>query len=98
VPEVVETLNAAHVPCCPVMSSEAMADDPHYQARGVHIEWDDLQVGPVKGTGVTPKFSRTPGRIWRGSVPVGHDNELIYGDLLGLTPDDLAGLKQRAVI
>ena len=98
VPEVVETLNAACVPCCPVMSSAAMAEDPHYQARAVHVEWEDLQVGKVKGTGVAPKFSRTPGKIWRGSVPVGHDNDLIYRDLLGLTPADLADLKQRGVV
>jgi crotonobetainyl-CoA:carnitine CoA-transferase CaiB-like acyl-CoA transferase len=98
VPDVVKALNAACVPCCPVMSSEAMADDPHYRAREVHTEWEDLQVGMVKGTGVAPKFSRTPGKIWRGSVPVGHDNDLIYRDLLGLSPADLADLKQRGVV
>jgi crotonobetainyl-CoA:carnitine CoA-transferase CaiB-like acyl-CoA transferase len=98
VPEVVKALNAACVPCCPVMSSEAMAEDPHYQARAVHTEWEDLQVGKVKGTGVAPKFSRTPGKIWRGSVPVGHDNDLIYRDLLGLTAADLVDLKQRGVV
>jgi crotonobetainyl-CoA:carnitine CoA-transferase CaiB-like acyl-CoA transferase len=98
VTEVVDQLNAVSVPSCPVMSSAAMADDPHYEARGVHIEWDDLQVGRVKGTGVAPRFSRTPGRIWRGSVPVGHDNELIYRDLLGLSAGDLADLRQRGVI
>jgi crotonobetainyl-CoA:carnitine CoA-transferase CaiB-like acyl-CoA transferase len=98
VPEVVGALNAANVPCCPVMSSEAMAEDPHYQAREVHTEWEDLQVGKVKGTGVAPKFSRTPGKIWRGSVGVGHDNDLIYRDLLGLRTADLADLKQRGVV
>jgi len=98
VPEVVETLNAACVPCCPVMSSEAMAEDPHYQARAVHTEWEDLQVGKVKGTGVAPKFSRTPGKIWRGSVAVGHDNDLIYRDLLGLSAGELANLKERGVV
>jgi len=95
---VVDTFNAASIPCCPVMSSEAMAADPHYQARGIHTEWDDLQVGRVRGTGVAPKFSATPGKIWRGSVPVGHDNTLIYRDLLGLSDGDLADLRARQVI
>jgi crotonobetainyl-CoA:carnitine CoA-transferase CaiB-like acyl-CoA transferase len=98
VSDVVEALNAAHVPCCPVMNSESMAEDPHYQARAVHTEWDDLQVGKVKGTGVAPKFSRTPGKIWRGSVAVGHDNDLIYRDMLGLSPTELADLKQRGIV
>jgi crotonobetainyl-CoA:carnitine CoA-transferase CaiB-like acyl-CoA transferase len=98
VTEVVQAFNAAHVPCCQVMSGRDMAEDPHYQARDAHIGWEDLQVGPVRGTGVAPKFSRTPGRIWRGSVPVGHDNELIYRELLGLSDRDLADLKSRQVI
>ncbi|HEV8623943.1 MAG TPA: CoA transferase [Acidimicrobiia bacterium] len=98
VAEVVEQLSAVSVPSCPVMSSRAMADDPHYQARGVHIEWEDLQVGKVKGTGVAPKFSRTPGKIWRGSVPVGHDNDLIYRDLLGLSDAELGDLRQRQIV
>jgi len=96
--EVVDAFNAASVPCCPVMSSAAMATDPHYEARGVHTEWDDVQVGRVRGTGVAPKFSKTPGRIWRGSVPLGHDNDLIYRDLLGLNEADLADLHRRGVV
>jgi crotonobetainyl-CoA:carnitine CoA-transferase CaiB-like acyl-CoA transferase len=98
VSDVVEALNAACVPCCPVMNSQSMAEDPHYQARAVHTEWDDLQVGKVKGTGVAPKFSRTPGKIWRGSVAVGHDNDLIYRDMLGLSRAELADLKQRGIV
>jgi crotonobetainyl-CoA:carnitine CoA-transferase CaiB-like acyl-CoA transferase len=98
VAEVVRAFNAVQVPCCPVMSGRDMAEDPHYEAREVHIGWEDLQVGPVRGTGVAPKFSLTPGRIWRGSVPVGHDNELIYRELLGLSDGDLADLRRRQVI
>jgi crotonobetainyl-CoA:carnitine CoA-transferase CaiB-like acyl-CoA transferase len=96
--QVVEALNAVEVPSCPVMSSRAMAEDPHYQARDVHIEWEDLQVGKVKGTGLAPKFSRTPGKIWRGSVPVGHDNDLIYRDLLGLSAAELTDLRERQIV
>jgi crotonobetainyl-CoA:carnitine CoA-transferase CaiB-like acyl-CoA transferase len=96
--EVVDAFNSAQVPCCPVMSSEDMAGDPHYRAREVHVEWDDPQVGRVKGTGPAPSFSATPGRVWRGSVPVGHDNELVYRDLLGLGDAELAGLRERRVI
>ncbi|MFQ5859701.1 MAG: CoA transferase, partial [Anaerolineae bacterium] len=98
VEEVVATFNAANVPCAPVMSSKDMAEDPHYQAREVHIEWEDLQVGKVKGTGVAPKFSLTPGKIWRGSVPAGYDNELVYGKLLGLPKEEMASLREQGAI
>ena len=99
VQEVVEVMNAAQVACSPIMNAKDMAEDPHYQARNVHIEWEDEQLGrKVKGVGVTPKFSRTPGQIWRGSVPVGHDNERVYGHLLGLAPSSLDQLRDQGVI
>jgi len=98
VADVVEAFNREKVPCCQVMTSADMATDPHYRAREVHAEWDDPQVGPVRGTGATPQFSETPGRVWRGSVPVGNDNELIYRDLLGVDDGELAVLRERRVI
>jgi hypothetical protein len=29
----------------------------------MHIEWNDLQAGPVKGVGLVPKFSATPAEV-----------------------------------
>lgn len=98
VKEVVEALNHAKVACSPIMTSRDMAEDPHYQARGVHTEWEDEQVGRVKGIDVLPTFSLTPGKIWRGSVPVGHDNELVYGKLAGLSPADIAALREKGIV
>lgn len=98
VEEAVEQLNAAQVACCPIMNSKDMAEDPHYEARNVHVEWEDNQVGTVKGTGVSPAFSATPGKLWRGSVPVGHDNEHIYTHFAGLSREEVARLKEKGVI
>ena len=99
VEEVVDTLNAAKVGCCPIMTPKDMAEDPHYKARNVHIEWEDPQLGrKVKGTGVFPKFSDTPGEIWRGSVGLGHDNELVFGKLLGMSDSEIAALAEEGVI
>ena len=99
VQEVVEVMNAAQLACSPIKSAKDMAEDPHYQARNVHIEWEDEQLGrKVKGDGVTPKFSQTPGQIWRGSVPLGHDNELVYSHFLGLDATRLDRLREQGVI
>ena len=76
--EVIDQLNAAGVACSPILNARTAAEDPHYQARGVHIEWDDEVVGKVKGTGVTPRFSATPGKIWRGTTLPGADNDRIF--------------------
>ena len=96
--EVVRVLNEAQVGCARIMSSKDIADDPHYKARGVHVEWTDEQVGPVRGTGIAPGFSATPGKVWRGSVGIGHDNQRVYGGLLGLSEKELDGLKRDGVI
>lgn len=99
VQEAVDTLDAAQIACCAIMTPKDMAEDPHYQMRNVHIEWDDISLGrKVKGTGVTPKFSLTPGKVWRGSVPLGYDNESIFCNFLGLTTAELDQLKEEGVI
>jgi len=99
VKEVVDVMNAAQVGCCAIMTPEDVAEDPHYQTRNVHVEWEDIQLGrKVKGIGITPRFSLTPGKVWRGSVPLGYDNELVYNHLLGLSPAELARLREQKVI
>ncbi len=99
VTEVVAELNAAQVGCSEVMTPSAIAENPHYKAREIHTEWEDLQLGrKIKGIGVIPKFSETPGKIWRGSVPLGHDNNLVYQHHLGMSDADLDRLREQGII
>lgn len=98
VSEVVELMNEAGVACSPVLNSRDAANDPHHKARGLHIEWEDEQVGRLKGVGPVPKFSKTPQKIWRGSAALGADNERIYGKLLGRDSEQLARLRADGVI
>lgn len=98
VEQVVHAMNEVKVPCSPIMSARDIANNSQYQARQMHIQWEDEQVGPVKGIGIAPKFSATPGKVWRGSVRVGHDNKRIYSDLLGLSSQELESLWRDKVI
>ena len=99
VKEVVAAMNAAEVACSPIMTAKDMAEDPHYQARNIHIEWEDLCLNrKVKGTGIIPKFSATPGGVWRGSVSLGYDNDLVYKRLLSLSDARLLELQSQGVI
>jgi crotonobetainyl-CoA:carnitine CoA-transferase CaiB-like acyl-CoA transferase len=98
VDEVVNAMNAVKVPCAPIMSSKDIAQNPQYKARGMHIEWDDEQVGRVKGIGIAPKFSATPGKVWRGSVGIGHDNHRIYGETMGVSASELEQLRHEKII
>jgi crotonobetainyl-CoA:carnitine CoA-transferase CaiB-like acyl-CoA transferase len=96
--ELIGTLNPLGIPCAPIMSAKTAAEDAHYQARGVHIEWDDEQVGRLKGVGPVPRFSKTPQKIWRGTASPGADNAKIYGELLGYSADALAKMKAQRVV
>jgi crotonobetainyl-CoA:carnitine CoA-transferase CaiB-like acyl-CoA transferase len=99
VKEVVDAMNAAQVGCSPIMTPKDMAEDPHYEMRDMHIQWEDFNVGrTVKGVGITPKMSLTPGQVWRGSVPMGYDNQLVLGDLLGLDTAELSRLQDEGII
>ncbi|MCI4336465.1 MAG: CoA transferase [Thermoplasmata archaeon] len=76
----------------------SIARDPHYRARGMFAEWTDPVAGPVKGAGIAPKFSDTPGRVWRGAPWLGQDNDRILADLLGYTADRIAGLRGEGIV
>lgn len=75
-----------------------IAHDPHYQQRGMFLEWDDPVAGRVKGAGVAPKFSETPGGVWRGAPWLGQDNDRVLGSLLGYPSERLAELRRDGVI
>ena len=99
VQEVVEIMNVAQVGCSAVMTPKDIAEDPHYKAREIHTEWEDITLGrKIKGIGIIPKFSETPGKIWRGSTPLGYDNDTVYGHFLGLDTTELEQLRERGII
>ena len=99
VKEVVAVFNEAQVGCSAVMTTKDIAEDPHYEAREVHAQWEDLQLGgKIKGIGIIPKFSATPGKIWRGAVPLGHDNDLVYQHHFGMDGAELDRLREQGII
>ncbi len=75
-----------------------IAHDAHYRARGMFLEWDDPVAGRVKGPGVAPKFSETPGGVWRGAPWLGQDNRSVLGDLLGYPESRIESLYRSGVL
>lgn len=75
-----------------------IARDPHYQARGMFVEWDDPIAGRVKGPGIAPKFSETPGQVWRGAPWLGQDNQQVFAGMLGYSEETIDRLRQEGVI
>jgi L-carnitine CoA-transferase len=75
-----------------------IAREPHFAERGMFVEWDDPVAGHVKGAGVAPKFRATPGGVWRGAPWLGEDNRAILADLLGYSPEKIAGLEASGIV
>ena len=66
-----------------VYDMRMISEDAQYRAREMFVEWEDPVAGPVKGAGIAPRFSATPGRVWRGAPWLGQDNRRILAGLLG---------------
>jgi len=96
--EIVRLCDEAGVPAATVNSIADIFADPHVRAREDIVVVDDPRVGAIAVPGVIPKLSATPGRIEHLGEDLGSDNDAVYGELLGLGPTDLAGLRDRGVI
>jgi crotonobetainyl-CoA:carnitine CoA-transferase CaiB-like acyl-CoA transferase len=75
-----------------------IARDPHYREREMFLEWDDPVAGRVKGAGVAPKFSETPGGVWRGAPWLGQDNFAVLGGVLGYSEERVRQLRELGVV
>jgi formyl-CoA transferase len=48
--------------------------------------------------GVYPRLSRTPGAVRGGAPRLGAHNDEVYGQLLGLTDDEMSALRAEGII
>jgi succinyl-CoA:(S)-malate CoA-transferase subunit A/succinyl-CoA:(S)-malate CoA-transferase subunit B len=86
------------VPVGPLNSIEDIFADPQFAARGNLTTVVDAFLGPIVVPGVIPRLSATPGRIDHLGPALGNANDRVYGELLGLSPEERAGLRDRGVI
>jgi crotonobetainyl-CoA:carnitine CoA-transferase CaiB-like acyl-CoA transferase len=97
--EVETALNEARIGCARVFNTRDQYNDQHYAAREMTVPVLDRQSGvPIRVFGVVPKFSLTPGRIWRGAPSIGDDTTDILVTMLGLSQTDIASLYADEVV
>ena len=99
VDEVDALMIASSIPAGRVYRAPEMLADPHFQAREAIVEVDTERFGRLKMQGTFPKLSATPSSVHRAApAEVGQHNAEIYGALLGLGADELAGLAAAGTI
>ena len=83
-------MEAAGVPCGPVLAYDEILSDPHVLARGMVVETHHPVAGAVNTLGVVAKLSETPGGVRRPAPTLGeHTDEVLAGLSRGC--DDAAG-------
>jgi CoA:oxalate CoA-transferase len=96
--EIFAAIKQFRIPCAPVRDLEEVMADPHMHERGM-LEWVDH---PEMGRVVLPNSPlRIHGAARPETVPspaLGQHNGEVYGELLGLSPDEIAGLRDKGVI
>ena len=96
--EVFETCQSNQVICAPVQSISDVLSDPHLIARGAlqkleHPELGSLMIPstPLRFQGLRPPEVALP-------HAVGEDNEAVYGELLGLSANEVEALRESSAI
>jgi len=96
--DVAKLLSEAGVPASPLMSIADIAEDAHYRERGTLVEVEDPDFGPLPMVAPLPRLSKTPGSIRSTGPRLGEHNAEVYGNVLGLGPDELDALSADGVI
>ena len=95
--QALDLLEKARVPSGPIYNVADMLADPHFNARGL-FEDVDVNGEPLKVPAIIPKLSETPGRTDWAGPEVGAFNREIYGELLGLSDEELDSLAAKGIL
>ena len=98
--DIISTLSEAGVISGPINTVAEVVADPQLRARGMIADhWDERVERNVKGPGVVPVLSETPGSIRNaGPARPGQHNDTVYIGLLGKTAAELDALRAEEVI
>ena len=95
--EVLEKLNAYDIPCGPILSTRELIEDESLAANEMVVTVDHPERGPFKTVGCPLKLSDSPVEVRRSPL-LGEHNDEIYGEVLGMSADEIAALKSNGVI
>ncbi len=96
--EVMDILQKAGVAAVPSFNSPEIWGDPHLDARGLTVIVDHPALGAQPVLSPPWKLSRTPAEITRHGTMLGEYNEYVFGDLLGLSREEISRLASKGVI
>jgi crotonobetainyl-CoA:carnitine CoA-transferase CaiB-like acyl-CoA transferase len=73
-------MEAAGIPCGPVLNYDEVFTDPHILARDMYVPTEHSRAGTFNTLGVTVKLSETPGAVRTAAPTLGqHNDEILRG-------------------
>lgn len=97
--EVLEEGEKAGVTIGPVYNMQDISQDPHIKARGSIAQiFEPVTERYVSFPEIPIRLLQTPGKIRFPGLPMGSANEVIYQDLLGYEPEEVAQMKAQGII
>jgi crotonobetainyl-CoA:carnitine CoA-transferase CaiB-like acyl-CoA transferase len=96
--ELLGVLDRHGVPCGPVYNAAEVLTDPHYRARGSLVEVDNPGVGRVTMQGPVPRLAGTPLSVPGPAPELGEHTDQVLQDLLGLSAEEVARLREAGVV
>ena len=88
----------AGVAAVPSFNAEELFSDPHLKEREFITEVEHPVLGKQVVLNPPWKFSETPPRIKKASPLLGEHNDYVFGQLLGMSDDEIARLKEEQII
>ncbi len=96
--ECLEVMEEAGVVASKVYDMDDILADPVFQERGSVVTVPDADLGEVRMQGVVPEFVGDAGAVWRTGPSLGQDNDLVYGEWLGLDKQERSRLADEGVL
>ena len=89
-------LDAAGIACGPINTTADLVREPQSEHRGMYLDVDTPEVGPVRIPGAP---WRAPGVMERWSAPprLGEHTDEVLREVLGLAPERIAALRDQGV-
>ena len=96
--EVMAAFEDAGAAIAPIYDVEQLMSDPQVDALDAITKIDDEDLGPLRMQNVMFRLSDTPGAIRFAGRRLGQDNEDVYAERLGLSPERVTELRDEGVI
>lgn len=96
--QAMSAFEAHEVAAAPVYDIEDLLRDEQLRHREVFVPVADAELGTMTVQAPVPRFSESHGRVEHLGPRLGEHNAEVYGELLGLSADEVADLRHRGVL